>query len=173
MERHDNIAPRSVVDNLMGESLQLHRDHLLEDVQQERPVFVGYRSYMNYVVEAIVVLLLIAGALVARRQRFLYCCGFLVCLRHVDSPWIWFRTQRSLHHDSPLGVCHSYSGRLSFAPYERCFAAFYGCRACLMDVGVQCHYFGRLSYMTLIYVNKLCEFVRKNEDYVANYLQIR
>lgn len=61
---------RSVVDNLMGESLQLHRDHLLEDVQQERPVFVGYRSYMNYVVEAIVVLLLIAGALVARRQRF-------------------------------------------------------------------------------------------------------
>ncbi len=60
----------SVVDNLMGESLQLHRDHLLEDVQQRRPVFVGYRSYTNYVVEALVVLLLVAGAWVARRQRF-------------------------------------------------------------------------------------------------------
>lgn len=60
----------SVVDNLMGESLQLHRDHLLEDVQQKRPVFVGYRSYTNYVVEALVVLLLVAGAWVARRQRF-------------------------------------------------------------------------------------------------------
>ncbi len=60
----------SVVDNLMGESFQLHRDHLLEDVQQKRPVFVGYRSYINYVVEALVVLLLIAGAWVARRQRF-------------------------------------------------------------------------------------------------------
>ena len=61
---------QSVVDNLMGESLQLHRDHLMEDVQQTRPVFVGYRSFINYVVEAVLVLLLIAGAWVARRERF-------------------------------------------------------------------------------------------------------
>ena len=61
---------QSVVHNLMGESLQLHRDHLMEDVQQTRPVFVGYRSFINYVVEAVLVLLLIAGAWVARRERF-------------------------------------------------------------------------------------------------------
>lgn len=61
---------RSVVDNLFGESLQLHRDHLFEDVQQTRPVFVAYRSAANYVVEALVVLLLVAGALVASRERF-------------------------------------------------------------------------------------------------------
>lgn len=61
---------RSVVDNLFGESLQFHKDHLMEDVQQTRPVFVSYGSVLSYVVEALIVLLLIAGAWVARRQRF-------------------------------------------------------------------------------------------------------
>ncbi len=61
---------RSVVDNLFGESLQLHRDHLFEDVQQTRPVFVTYRSVANYIVEALIVLLLVAGAWVARRDKF-------------------------------------------------------------------------------------------------------
>lgn len=61
---------RSVVDNLFGESLQFHKDHLMEDVQQTRPVFVSYGSVLSYVVEALLVLLLVAGAWVARRQRF-------------------------------------------------------------------------------------------------------
>lgn len=61
---------RSVVDNLFGESLQFHKDHLMEDVQQTRPVFVSYGSTISYVVEALLVLLLVAGAWVARRQRF-------------------------------------------------------------------------------------------------------
>lgn len=61
---------RSVVDNLFGESLQFHKDYLMEDVQQTRPVFVSYGSVLSYVVEALIVLLLIAGAWVARRQRF-------------------------------------------------------------------------------------------------------
>lgn len=61
---------RSVVDNLFGESLQFHKDHLMEDVQQTRPVFVSYGSVLSYVVEALIVLLLIVGAWVARRQRF-------------------------------------------------------------------------------------------------------
>lgn len=72
LEWSDMTTPRlrSVVDNLFGESLQLHRDHLFEDVQQTRPVFVGYRSAANYVVEALVVLLLAVGAWVARREKF-------------------------------------------------------------------------------------------------------
>lgn len=61
---------QSAVDNLFGESLQLHRDYLLEDVQQTRPVFVEYRSAVNYIVEALVVLLLVAGAWIARREKF-------------------------------------------------------------------------------------------------------
>ena len=61
---------QSAVDNLFGESLQLHRDYLLEDVQQTRPVFVKYRSAVNYIVEALVVLLLVAGAWIARREKF-------------------------------------------------------------------------------------------------------
>lgn len=61
---------QSAVDNLFGESLQLHRSYLLEDVQQTRPVFVEYRSAFNYIVEALVVLLLVAGAWIARREKF-------------------------------------------------------------------------------------------------------
>lgn len=61
---------QSAVDNLFGESLQLHRDYLFEDVQQTRPVFVEYRSAVNYIVEALVVLLLVAGAWIARREKF-------------------------------------------------------------------------------------------------------
>ncbi len=72
LEWSDMTTPRlqSVVDNLFGESLQLHRDHLLEDVQQTRPVFVAYRSAISYIVEAIIVFLLVVGAWVARRERF-------------------------------------------------------------------------------------------------------
>ena len=72
LEWSDVSTPRlrSVVDNLLGESLQLHRDHLLEDVQQTRPVFVAYRSMALYAVEALVAALLLAGAWVARRERF-------------------------------------------------------------------------------------------------------
>lgn len=60
---------RSMTDNLFGESLQLHRDHLLEDVQQTRPVFVSYRWTVNYIIEAAIALLFVAGAWAARRER--------------------------------------------------------------------------------------------------------
>lgn len=63
---------RSVIDNLFGESLQLHRDYLFEDVQQTRPVFVAYRSAANYVVECLVALLLVVGAWMARREKFFW-----------------------------------------------------------------------------------------------------
>lgn len=63
---------RSVWDNLFGESLQLHRDHLLEDVQQTRPVFVGYRWTISYVVEALVLALFAVGVWCGRRSRFLW-----------------------------------------------------------------------------------------------------
>ncbi len=70
----DISTPRlaSVVENLFGESLMLHRDHLLGDTLRARPVIIHYRSPFNYVVEALVVLLFAAGVWCGRRQRFLW-----------------------------------------------------------------------------------------------------
>ena len=87
---------QSAVHNLMGESLQLHRDHLMEDVQQTRPVFVGYRSFINYVVEAVLVLLLVVSAWVARRERF-----FLVVAS-------WFIFDMTMHMGFGFGLNEVY-----------------------------------------------------------------
>lgn len=87
---------QSAVDNLFGESLQLHRDYLLEDVQQTRPVFVQYRSALNYVVEALLVVLLAVGALTARREKF-----FLMVLS-------WFGFDMLMHMGFGFGLNEVY-----------------------------------------------------------------
>ncbi len=87
---------QSAVDNLFGESLQLHRDYLLEDVQQTRPVFVEYRSAVKYIVEALVVLLLVAGAWIARREKF-----FLMVLS-------WFAFDMIMHMGFGFGLNEVY-----------------------------------------------------------------
>lgn len=87
---------QSAVDNLFGESLQLHRDYLLEDVQQTRPVFVEYRSAVNYIVEALVILLLVAGAWIARREKF-----FLMVL-------LWFAFDMIMHMGFGFGLNEVY-----------------------------------------------------------------
>ena len=87
---------QTVIDNLFGESIQLHKDHLLEDVQQTRPVFVPYRSAVNYIVEALVVLLLLTGAWVARRERFFQ----LVAL--------WFAFDMLMHIGFGFGINEVY-----------------------------------------------------------------
>lgn len=87
---------QSAVDNLFGESLQLHRDYLLEDVQQTRPVFVQYRSALNYVVEALLVVLLAVGAWMARREKF-----FLMVLA-------WFGFDMLMHMGFGFGLNEVY-----------------------------------------------------------------
>ena len=62
----------SAVENLFGESIQLHRDHLLEDTLRTRPVIVRYRHLYNYVVEGIIVLLFLVGIWCGRRSRLLW-----------------------------------------------------------------------------------------------------
>ena len=62
----------ATVENLFGESVQLHPDHLLEDTLRSRPVVVTYRWAVNYVVEALLVALFIAGIWCGRRSRFLW-----------------------------------------------------------------------------------------------------
>ena len=60
----------AAVENLFGESLQLHSDHLLGDVWIDRPVVVRYSLAANYVVEAALVLLFALGAWCGCRERF-------------------------------------------------------------------------------------------------------
>jgi hypothetical protein len=62
----------SVVENLFGESIQLHRDHLLEDTLRSRPVIIPYRWSLSYIIEAIIVALFVVGIFIGRRSRFLW-----------------------------------------------------------------------------------------------------
>ena len=87
---------KTVVHNLFGESLQLHRDHLLEDVQQTRPVFVAYSHRFNYFVEGVVLMLLLAGVWVARRSKF-----FLVVVS-------WFGFDMLMHIGFGFGINEVY-----------------------------------------------------------------
>ena len=68
----------TIYENLLGETIQFHRRHFLEDTLVGRPLFVPYLSVFSYVIEALVVLLALAGVWVGRRSRFLWLC--LSCL---------------------------------------------------------------------------------------------
>lgn len=76
----DISTPRwaSAVENLFGESIQLHPDNLLGDTLRGRPVIVYYNNVVNYAVELLLVLLFVAGIWLGRRSRFLWMalCGF-------------------------------------------------------------------------------------------------
>ena len=62
----------TAVENLFGESLQLHEQHLLGDVFRRRPIIVRYDHWWNYGVEAVSVLLFLVGIWCGRRSRFLW-----------------------------------------------------------------------------------------------------
>lgn len=70
----------AIVENMFGESIQLHADHLLEDTLVSRPVFVKYRHIYQYIVEGLLMLFFIFGGFLAWRSRFFWMvfCGFLV-----------------------------------------------------------------------------------------------
>lgn len=70
----DISTPRgwSLIENVLGEPIQLHSDHLLEDVLRSRPVIVHYRFAFNYIVEALVLLLFFLGVWAGRRSHFLW-----------------------------------------------------------------------------------------------------
>ena len=70
----DITTPRlpSVVENLFGESIQLHQDHLLQDTLRERPLIVTYRYAFNYIVEGLIVLLFLCGIWCGRHARLMW-----------------------------------------------------------------------------------------------------
>lgn len=62
----------SIVENLFGESIQIHQDYLLGDVMRSRPIIVNYRYAINYVVEGVIAFFFILGIWAGRRLRFLW-----------------------------------------------------------------------------------------------------
>lgn len=70
----DVSTPRweSTIENLLGEGFQLHRDYLLEDCLRTKPAIVPYRSWYNYAIEVLIVLLFVGGVWCGRRSRFLW-----------------------------------------------------------------------------------------------------
>jgi len=64
----------SVVENFFGESLQLHDEYTLRDCHCEghRPDIVAYSHWYNYLVEALIVLLLAVGIWCGRKERLMW-----------------------------------------------------------------------------------------------------
>lgn len=62
----------SIVENLLGESIQLHQDYVLGDVLKSRPMIVRYNHWYNYAVEAVIVLLFVLGVWAGRRSCFMW-----------------------------------------------------------------------------------------------------
>lgn len=58
-------------ENFFGESLQLHRKHILGDVLVNRPLIVEYSWWEQYVVEALLVLMMLGGIWFARKERLM------------------------------------------------------------------------------------------------------
>ena len=62
---------RSIVENLFGESIQLHRACLLQDILKDnRPMIVPYELDYYYWIEALIALLFLLGIWCARHSRF-------------------------------------------------------------------------------------------------------
>lgn len=62
----------TAIENLFGESIQLHKRFLLQDVLRSRPVLVPYNWLVNYLVEAVIIGLFVWGIWCGRRSRFLW-----------------------------------------------------------------------------------------------------
>jgi len=86
----------AVVENLFGESLQLHQKHVLEDVNKSRPIIVRYSCVLNYIAEAIIILLFLGGIIVGRKDKFLQLC------------MAWFATDIALHIILGFGIIEVY-----------------------------------------------------------------
>lgn len=86
----------AAVENFFGESIQLHRSHLLEDTNRTRPNYVAYDSVINYIVEAIIVILFIAGVWFGRRNKLMQLC------------LAWFAVDILLHFVLGFGILEVY-----------------------------------------------------------------
>lgn len=79
----------TIKDNVFGEGLQLHREHLLDDPHgkepHRRPEFVSYDSILNDMMEGLLVVLLLAGIVCGIRRAVLWI------------PLSWFALDMTIH----------------------------------------------------------------------------
>ena len=73
LEWTDITTPRGMtaVENLFGEPVMFHTDHLLQDIWKKRPIFVSYTYAVNYVVEVLLLLMVVWGFIAGRRSFLL------------------------------------------------------------------------------------------------------
>ena len=85
----DTSTPKgeSIVENLFGESIQMHTTHTLGDMCVDRPMIVKYDHAWNYIIEALIVLLFAAGVFFGVRSGDKF---FRMCLS-------WFGLDMFLH----------------------------------------------------------------------------
>lgn len=69
-------------ENVFGEGFILHEDHLLEDANKNRPVFVSYRHWWYYAIEGVIVALFLAGVWIGRRERLMW---MLLAMLSIDA----------------------------------------------------------------------------------------
>lgn len=64
----------TLYENVFGEGLILHEDHLLEDVNtvNARPVFVPYNHWCYYAIEGFIVMMFAAGVWFSRKERLMW-----------------------------------------------------------------------------------------------------
>ena len=82
LEWSDTSTPRwsSIVENVFGESIQLHQDHLFEDTFISRPVIVTYNHPIFYVIEGLIVFLFVVALLTSLYSPLLrLCLSWLAC----------------------------------------------------------------------------------------------
>ncbi len=74
----DTSTPKgeSIVENLFGESIQMHTTHTLGDMCVDRPMIVKYDHWFNYAIEAFIVLLFVVGIFfgVQSGEKFYWMC---------------------------------------------------------------------------------------------------
>ena len=94
----DATTPRveTMVENLFGESIQLHQGHLLEDLSFTRPMFVKYNHWFNYAVEAIIVIMFAFSLWRGRNVKLLRMC------------MAWFAIDIILHLVLGFGITEVY-----------------------------------------------------------------
>jgi len=102
----DTTTPRlqTLVENFFGETIQLHRSHILGDVLVRRPIFVAYSWQVQYAIEGVIVLLFVLGLWKGRRDRFDWlvfgcflmaialhiCIGFAITEPYIMAAhWVW------------------------------------------------------------------------------------
>lgn len=64
----------SIIENLVGEGIQLHQQYLLKDHSVSRPTFVKYDWPLNYLIEGIVILLFAIGIFYSRNSKWMWMC---------------------------------------------------------------------------------------------------